>query len=296
MADTHLATPPALLPLLAKGGATSLFKRASAGATPPTGRLVLSRAEVDPKALGSYAELCGFAADGVPDGQSMLPVTYPHVLGFPLQLRLMTSAAFPFPLMGLVHTSITLTQHRELRADDRPELVVHVEGFRPHRRGTEAVLATEARLAGRTVWSSRSTYLARHHPGPDTPTGGDRASGRPVLPAEATWRLPASLGRRYAAVAGDRNPIHLSALTAKPFGFPRAIAHGMWTAARAFAAHSVRGPVTASATFHAPVPLPSTVVYAAAGADFAVRGPDRPDGTPGRLHVTGRAEPAAPAP
>ncbi|MGV9659430.1 MaoC family dehydratase [Streptomyces koyangensis] len=290
MADTHLATPPALLPLLAKGGATSLFKRASAGAAPPATRLVLSRAEVDPKALRSYAELCGFAADGVPDEQSVLPVTYPHLLGFPLQLRLMTSAAFPFPLMGLVHTSITITQHRELRGDDGPELIVYVEEFRPHRRGTEAVVVTKARLAGRTVWSSRSTYLARHS-GATAPADGGRPAEPAALPAEDTWKLPASLGRRYAAVAGDRNPIHLSALTAKPFGFPRAIAHGMWTAARAFAAHAVRGPVTASATFHAPVLLPSTVVYASAGPDFTVRGPDRPDGTPGRLHVSGRAVP-----
>ncbi|MFD4988110.1 MaoC family dehydratase [Streptomyces sp. NPDC058374] len=294
MTDIHLATPPALLPLLVKGGATSLLKRASAGAAPPATRLVLSRAEVDPKALRSYAELCGFASGGVPDEQSVLPVTYPHLLGFPLQLRLMTSGDFPFPLMGLVHTSVTITQHRELRGDDRPELVVYVEEFRPHRRGTEAVVVTEARLAGRAVWSSRSTYLARHAgaQAPAAKGGGDEE--RTVLPVESTWRLPASLGRRYAAVAGDRNPIHLSALTAKPFGFPRAIAHGMWTAARAFAAHGVRGPVRASAAFHAPVLLPSTVLYAAAGPDFELRGPDRPDGTPGRLHVTGRAVPLAP--
>ncbi len=180
MADTHLATPPALLPLLAKGGATSLFKRASAGAAPPATRLVLSRAEVDPKALRSYAELCGFAADGVPDEQSVLPVTYPHLLGFPLQLRLMTSAAFPFPLMGLVHTSITITQHRELRGDDGPELIVYVEEFRPHRRGTEAVVVTEARMAGRTVWSSAlhlsGAPLRRQRP------GGRRAPGRTCRP------------------------------------------------------------------------------------------------------------------
>lgn len=292
MTDTHLATAPPLLPLLAKGGAASLFKRASAGAAPPTTRLVLSRAEVDPKALRSYAELCGFAVDGVPDEQSVLPVTYPHLLGFPLQLRLMTSRAFPFPLMGLVHTGITITQHRELRGDDRPELRVYVEEFRPHRRGTEAVMVTEARLAGHAVWSSRSTYLARHA-GSTAPADRGAGGERTVLPVESTWQLPASLGRRYAAVAGDRNPIHLSALTAKPFGFPRAIAHGMWTAARAFAAHGVRGPVRVSAAFHAPVLLPSTVLYAAAGADFEVRGPDRADGTPGKLHVSGRAVPLA---
>jgi acyl dehydratase len=49
------------------------------------------------------------------------------------------------------------------------------------------------------------------------------------------FHLPADLGRRYSALAGDYNPIHLSALTARPFGFKRAIIHGMWTLARASA-------------------------------------------------------------
>src|SRR5699024_12516006 len=34
----------------------------------------------------------------------------------------------------------------------------------------------------------------------------------------------------YAAVSGDRNPIHVSQGGAKAFGFPNVIAHGMWTA------------------------------------------------------------------
>ena len=56
------------------------------------------------------------------------------------------------------------------------------------------------------------------------------------------WRLPADLGRRYAAVSGDHNPIHLYPLTAKAFGFPRQIAHGMWTKARCVAAMENRLP------------------------------------------------------
>ena len=55
-------------------------------------------------------------------------------------------------------------------------------------------------------------------------------------PGGVEWRLPGDLGRRYAAVSGDRNPIHLYALTAKAFGFPRQIAHGMWSKARCLAA------------------------------------------------------------
>ena len=75
------------------------------------------------------------------------------------------------------------------------------------------------------------------------------------------WRLPADLGRRYAAVSGDVNPIHLSALSAKAFGFPRAIAHGMCTHARVLAALQPRLPQVyeVSVQFIKPVLLPSTV-------------------------------------
>ncbi len=50
------------------------------------------------------------------------------------------------------------------------------------------------------------------------------------------WKLAGDLGRRYGAVSGDRNPIHLYPLTAKAFGFPTNIAHGMWTLARSLSA------------------------------------------------------------
>jgi acyl dehydratase len=78
------------------------------------------------------------------------------------------------------------------------------------------------------------------------------------------WRLPGDLGRRYAAVSGDVNPIHLHPLTARAMGFPRAIAHGMWTSAHALAA---LGPATAQSSsshvwFRKPVLLPSTVALA----------------------------------
>ena len=52
----------------------------------------------------------------------------------------------------------------------------------------------------------------------------------------ATWSLPEDLGRRFAKVAGDRNPIHMYWWTARLFGFRRPIIHGMWTLARCMAA------------------------------------------------------------
>ncbi|WP_329038316.1 MaoC/PaaZ C-terminal domain-containing protein [Streptomyces sp. NBC_00178] len=277
---------------LLRGAVTSPFRRAGRpGAVLPAGREVLTLPRVAPGPLAAYARVCGFAEPGV------LPLTYPHVLGFPSAMRVMTGRGFPLPVLGLVHTWIEITGHRALHPHDPLELTVYADSLTPHRRGTEVTVVTEARLDGALVWESRSGYLSRHA------TGEPGATGRPSpsvstsprprgtaagLPTVAEWRLPTGLGRRYGAASGDRNPIHLHPLTARLFGFPRHIAHGMWTVARCLAQESGGGAPgpgrirSLRADFRAPVLLPATVTYAASGPDFEVR-----DGS--RVHLTGRA-------
>jgi acyl dehydratase len=82
-------------------------------------------------------------------------------------------------------------------------------------------------------------------------------------------RASGGVSRRYAWVSGDYNPIHLSALTAKLFGFPQAIAHGLWNKARTLAALGERLPVAnidIEVEFKKPVRLPSEVALHASGA------------------------------
>ncbi|MET7681240.1 MaoC/PaaZ C-terminal domain-containing protein [Streptomyces sp. NPDC005423] len=292
-ASTTLTGAPALAPSLLRGALLSPFKRPRPEAALTPVRLVLPGVRVDLARLAAYERVCGFAT-----GDDALPITYPHVLGFPLAMRLMSDRAFPLPLLGLVHTSLTLTRHTALTATGTYELAVQVEGLAPHRRGTQATVATELRAADGVVWESRSTYLARHRtagPRPEAPPGqreqreqrkpGEKPEGKP-LPVVAEWRLAGDVGRRYAAASGDRNPIHLHPLTARAFGFPRAIAHGMWTVARCLAAHGTPRSARVDVRFGAPVLLPGTVEYAAEGGRFALR-----EGS-GRVHVDGVVYPA----
>ncbi|MEV5603146.1 MaoC/PaaZ C-terminal domain-containing protein [Streptomyces sp. NPDC052299] len=264
---------------LARGAVTSPFKRAGRpGATLPADRLRLPAAPPAPKRLAAYRAICGFPATGP------LPVTYPHVMAFPQAMRLMTRRDFPLPVTGLVHTWIEITAHRTLRPEDPLELTVYAQELNPHRRGTEVTVVTEARLAGALVWESRSGYLSRHATRTEAPPKTEPSA---PLPAVTEWRLPGSLGRRYAAASGDRNPIHLHPLTARLFGFPRAIAHGMWTVARCLA--EIPDPAalrTVRADFRAPVLLPGTVTYATDGTAFELRG--GADGA--RLHLTGTTD------
>ncbi|MET9386155.1 MaoC/PaaZ C-terminal domain-containing protein [Streptomyces sp. NPDC002928] len=278
-APTVLTGSPALTPLLARGALLSPFKRPRPDAAFPRTRLVLPGLRVDLVRLAAYERACGFAT-----GDDALPITYPHVLGFPPAMRLMSGRDFPLPLLGLVHTSIEITRYTALPATGAYELTVYVDGLAAHRRGTEAAVVTEARVGGDVVWESRSTYLARHR------TDGRTAPEPPVrarrpLPAVAEWRLAADVGRRYGAASGDRNPIHLHPLTARLFGFPRAIAHGMWTVARCLAAHGTPQAARVRAEFRAPVLLPGTVEYAAQGGRFELRGAQ------GRIHVSGQVDP-----
>ncbi|MFH8378033.1 MaoC/PaaZ C-terminal domain-containing protein [Streptomyces cyaneofuscatus] len=273
---------------LVRGAVTSPFKHPGRpGATLPTDRLTLPAAPAAPGPLAAYRDICGFPA---PES-GPLPLTYPHVLAFPLAMRLMTARRFPLPVVGLVHTWIEIVARRPVQSDEPLELTLYAAELTPHRRGTEVTMVTEARVAGTLVWESRSGYLSRHA---TNATGSTReADGSPTLPAVAEWRLPGDLGRRYGAVSGDRNPIHLHPLTARLFGFPRAIAHGMWTVARCLAeADGQPGEIrSVRADFRAPVLLPAAVTYAAdpAGNAFALRSESSSgSGTgTGRVHLTG---------
>ena len=67
---------------------------------------------------------------------------------------------------------------------------------------------------------------------------------------------------RYAGASGDFNPIHLTGLTGRLFGFPGAIAHGMWSLARCAAQLAAGGNCTLEARFVRPLVLPATAIFA----------------------------------
>src|SRR5207248_5225159 len=123
------------------------------------------------------------------------------------------------------------------------------------------------------VWEEVSTNLRRGGRGATAPREEERQREAEELPATATWRLLGDLGRRYASVSGDINPIHMHSLSARLFGFPSAIAHGIWTKARCAAALEARLPekFTMRAAFKKPILLPATVQFAEATGDGGFR-------------------------
>jgi acyl dehydratase len=242
----------------------------------PDVELVLRGVEVDRGWLADYDRVCGFRLT------DRLPATFPHVLATPLAMRLMTGAGFPYPVVGLVHIANRITVTRPLDAAERLDLSVRAVDLRPHERGKQFDVVSVATVDGVEVWRDVSTYLRRGRA-----AAGSRPDSAPVPPppAAATWRVPARVGTDYARVSGDRNPIHTSRLGARLFGFPRPIAHGMWSKARCLAALEGRLPdaYTVEVAFKRPILLPGTVAFSATpGERFALH-----DAKSGAPHLIG---------
>ncbi|MEO6858884.1 MAG: MaoC/PaaZ C-terminal domain-containing protein [Solirubrobacteraceae bacterium] len=288
MADAELNRSPRMLALFARAsvamipGASRLPFVGGGGGGIPDRTLTLTDVETDRERLTAYDRVCGFTLS------DMLPPTYPHMLAFPLQLALMTSGDFPYPAIGLVHIANRIVQHRPVGAGEVLGLRVWATDPEPHPSGSQFALRTEARVGEELVWEEESVNLRRGH-GDESASGPAIAPGSDAeLPATATWRLPGDLGRRYGAVSGDLNPIHVHPLSARLFGFPTAIAHGMWTKARCLAALATElpGAFTVSVAFRRPILLPATVQFAEAQDGDEIRFGVR-DAKRGKPHLDG---------
>ena len=321
--DVLLDEVPALGPLFLRGVTRAARlagerRRGTAPITLPGVTYAVRGVPVDATRLRDYQALLGLrAADRLPAG-------FVHVMAFPVATALLVRTDFPLPLPGLVHVANRVTQHRPLFRDDHLDVRARATNLRPHRSGTQLDVVVEVRRAGSSelAWRGLSTYLAKGRTlSPTTAMGGatavvgaasEQVAARATTSSDVTegpggeaareeflapmptgaWRLPADIGRRYAAVSHDRNPIHLTALTARPFGFRRAIAHGMYTAARALAdvGPAAGHTFTWTVDFASPVYLPATVNVRVApqgdGFGYAVWNPST-----GKPHLTGAVNP-----
>jgi acyl dehydratase len=238
--------------------------------------------------LARYRTVCGFDADG------FLPPTYPQVLAAPLHLALLGRADFPYPVLGLIHVRNDIRQVRRLAEGAPLSVSAWFEAQREAPAGIELDLRTVVESDGAPVWQATTTMLRRRavkREGERRAPGSDAEAQRFAASRPASWRVPADTGRRYARASGDYNPIHLTALTARPFGFARAIAHGMWTLARCVAelGEVAQGEgLSLRCDFRRPLLLPAQVTFQTLrqgeAVDFRVASQD------GKPHLLGRLE------
>ena len=208
-------------------------------------------------------------------------------------MQLLTDKKFPFPLLGLIHLSNRIRIHRPLGGVNNLLVGVYAHNLQPHAKGATFDIVTTVEDALGLLWEANSRMLCR----------GVKLDGEAqVEPLSvfgnvselARWKAPADIGRQYARVSGDYNPIHLSALTAKLFGFPQAIAHGLWNTARTLAAlheHLPAANVEIDVEFKKPVRLPSEVVLLSSAAGSS--GELQLNGPGDIQHMLGKWQPIA---
>ena len=253
----------------------------------------VSDVRTSPEQLAAYRRVCGLPDDGA------LPPTWPQVLAVPVHAALLAHPSFPLPLPGLVHVSNVIEERRRIAPGEPLELRCAFAGTREARSGLEFDIRTTAAVDGELAWESVTTALVRMK----GRGGGKREERRREGPGEppgalrsVMWRVPEDMGRRYAKVAGDWNPIHVHKLLARPFGFPKAIVHGMWTFARCLGEGwdlLPPAPRRLEVSFRRPVLLPSSVGFSVhardeGGVSFAVRGRDGAS-----VHLSGSVSPLA---
>jgi acyl dehydratase len=252
--------------------------------TLPDTELVLAEVEIDREHLIEYERICGFPYS------DEVPATYPHNIAFPLAMQIMTDRSFPFPVIGMVHIENRITQLRPLKQQQWLTMRVRADDLAEHDKGTQFDIVAEASVGDEPVWRSRSTYL--HREGGSGGADKKKQSEEPPEPDDV-WDVPSDIGRRYAAISGDRNPIHMHPVAARLFGMPGMIAHGMWLKGRCLAtfAHELPDAYSVGARFKVPLKIPARVEFATwrEGPErrFAVH-----DEKSGKPHLTGGLEPS----
>jgi acyl dehydratase len=200
--------------------------------TLPTRKLVRPRVKLERDPLLSYIQLCEFSPE------QAVPLTYPQLLARPLHLMMMADDEFPWSALGIEQHSITIKQLAAISPNDTLRIEVGCGVLHHHERGQALSIDTHVFRAGQLMWESRVVYLK---PGVEAAPGGGirNVESLPAISGlvrGSRWELARDVGRRHASLSGDFNPIHLNPLVAKLFGFPRTVAPGMWTVARAAAA------------------------------------------------------------
>lgn len=187
-------------------------------------------AEVDSRALNEYLQVLNL------EKSDYLPILYPHVMAGSMHMNMLSHKAFPIRLLGAVHLKNRIIQHKAIPDNAIMTIESEIADYRLVEKGVEFDFTTDVIVADEKVWEETSTYFqAGRFGGKDNPSKEKSFELTSLNSPESTgnWHVPNNRGKKYAKITGDYNPIHMSPLAAKLFGFKRDIAHGFGVLAEA---------------------------------------------------------------
>ncbi|MDF2823308.1 MAG: acyl dehydratase [Mycobacterium sp.] len=235
--------------------------RAAAGALPfvrrgtalPERTLTVAELPIDTSHVAAYA-----AATGLRFGDTV-PLTYPFAVTFPTVMALITAFDFPFAAMGSVHVENRITRHRHIGVTDTVGIRARTENLREHRKGLLVDVVTDVSVGNDAAWHQVTTFLHQQRTSLSDEPKAPPQKQHKLPPPQSMLRITPGQIKRYASAGGDHNPIHVSSLAAKLFGFPTVIAHGMYSAAAILANIEGQFPpaVSYDVRFGKPVILPA---------------------------------------
>jgi hypothetical protein len=212
-----------------------------------------------------------------------------------MQLDMMTQFPFPFKALGLVHIGNKINVIKLPSSNASLDLNTYFGNVYAHKRGIVFELHSEACEDSAVAVKATSYYLARSsqerplglqtfkesmlvsskqaHQVSDAKAKGEveekqRNSTEQLNEdiIQSTLNFEEFVGRKYAKVSGDYNPIHLWPTTSRLFGFDKAIAHGMYSHAKALSViarmsdYNIENSHCISAVFKHAIELPNTSV------------------------------------
>ncbi|HVF16710.1 MAG TPA: MaoC/PaaZ C-terminal domain-containing protein [Steroidobacteraceae bacterium] len=248
---------PSMVPAYARVLTSSKPYSAPEGTAVTPVELEVRKIKLSQAHLQRYREICG-----VPPG-SALPPAYLHTVAMPVHMQLFIAEKFPVKVLGLIHLRNTIRVFQTVSLNVPLQLTVLFNTMRLTDFGQEYDFTTRYTAEGEVVWEEVSTMFARGNAAPKegTKRPSIERSAHPAAGVSTdTLEIAENTGWRYARVSGDFNPIHLTARTAKMFGFKQAVAHGMWSMGRCLgsaAPHLPTGRIQVDTQFKLPVYLPS---------------------------------------
>jgi acyl dehydratase len=213
------------------------------------------------KRIDAYKNMFGgFVSD--------IPLSLFYCLAQRTHLAQMLDKRFPWPAPGLVHLNNRLEQLEHIQPDQpfyiKASVSVPARGPQVSPRRLRPKFEVSFYQDNKEVVRCVSTYQVMKAQGKEAPRAKkpEAKIDKPNWTYMHHWQLGSGLGRRYARVSGDFNPIHLHPFTSRWFGFNKPIIHGMYMMARAQAdIERVEGQSAnyIDVTFKRPVILPARI-------------------------------------